>query len=610
MAEDLNEDDVYSGQLDWTLWRRMLVHARPYRRELLGMAATGLIIAAVDVAIPVTTGTLIDEALASGITARLWGYGAAYVSFLVLLGLGIFAFIWLAGRIATGVAHDLRRAGFARLQQLSFSYFDVRPVGWLVARLTSDVGKVSGLLPWLLLDFVWGTSVVVGASVVMLWIDFRLALCVLCIVPALGVVSLVFQRKILESSRRVRKTNSKMTASFNEAIVGVRTTKALGREADNLTEFQAESGDMFHYSMRRALQSAVYLPMVAFLGSVGVGIALWRGGVDLGDGITLGTLVAFMKYAALFYMPIEDLARRFTDLQSAQAGAERIQSLLDTEPEIGDSEAVNEAIDRQAELPHAANIAFDGGDDAIEEVTFDNVGFFYKESETVLRDVSFTARAGETVALVGATGGGKSTIASLLSRFYEVKSGAVRINGVDIRERSLGWLQANLGVVLQTPHLFSGTIADNIRYGRLDATDAEMREAARLVHAHPFVDALPDGYETEVGEGGAKLSTGQRQLVSLARAVLADPQIFIMDEATSSVDTETEAHVQAGIEAVLDGRLSFVIAHRLSTIRGADLILVIDGGEIVERGTHASLLKAGGVYAGLHGQRPVGGLQR
>lgn len=600
MSNIMDDEDDFRGQLDWALWKRMLVHARPYTKLLLAMAGTGLLVAAVDITIPVVTGRLIDEALTSGMSSTLWALAGVFASFVVILGVSIFTFIWLAGRIATGVAHDLRTAGFARLQELSFSYFDTRPVGWLVARLTSDVGKISGLLPWLLLDFVWGTAVLVGAMAVMLWIDAGLAVYVLCIVPPLALVSVLFQRRILDASRRVRKTNSRITAAFNESIMGVRTTKSLTREHDNLGEFQTQSSEMFQYAMRRSLQAAAYLPLVVFIGSIGVGVALWRGGLALSDGLTLGTVVAFMKYAALFYMPIEEIARRLTDLQGAQAGAERVQSLLDTVPEIEDSPQVRSALQRFGSTQRLPAIAIDGGDAIIERVQFDDVGFFYKEGETVLEDINFTAKAGQTIALVGPTGGGKSTIVSLVARFYEVKSGAVRINGVDIRERGLMWLQSNLGVVLQAPHLFSGTIADNIRYGRLDASDQELRDAARLVHAEEFIAALPDGYDTEVGEGGAKLSTGQRQLVSLARAVLADPQILVMDEATSSVDTETEARVQAGIDAVLDGRMAFVIAHRLSTIRNADVIMFVEGGKIVERGTHDSLVAKGGRYAELH----------
>jgi len=300
--------------------------------------------------------------------------------------------------------------------------------------------------------------------------------------------------------------------------------------------------------------------------------------------------VAFMMFAQLLHMPIQELARRFTELQGAQAAAERVQSLLDTAPEIADSEEV-----RRAEAAGAIP-----GNGAIEVIEFRDVGFQYKEGEPVLQAFDLTVRAGQTIALVGATGGGKSTIVSLAARFYEPTTGSILINGLDYRQRPLHWLQSRLGVVLQVPHLFAGTIRENIRYGRLEATDAEIEEAARLVNAHEFIMESDDGYETEVGEGGSRLSTGQRQLVALARALLADPQIFILDEATSSVDTETERLIQGAIERVLAGRIAFVIAHRLSTIRSADLILVIDGGRIVEQGSHEDLLAAGGRYHDLY----------
>jgi ATP-binding cassette subfamily B protein len=326
---------------------------------------------------------------------------------------------------------------------------------------------------------------------------------------------------------------------------------------------------------------------------------LWRGGVDISAGalgaaigaltggngapMSLGTLVAFIQYAAFFYMPVQELSERFTQLQAAQAAAERIQGLLDTVPEIRDgAEAV------------------DPGEETIGQIEFHNVSFQYKEGQTVLRDFDLQVHSGETIALVGPTGGGKSTIVSLMCRFYEPTAGEVRINGVDYRKRSLRWLQSQLGVVLQTPHLFSGSVKENIRYGRLDATDEEVLEAARLVNADGFIQELEKKYETDVGEGGNRLSTGQKQLVSLARAVLADPQIFVMDEATSSVDTETERLIQGAIETVLEGRISFVIAHRLSTIRSADRILVIEKGRIVEEGNHEELIRLRGHYYGLY----------
>jgi ATP-binding cassette subfamily B protein len=392
---------------------------------------------------------------------------------------------------------------------------------------------------------------------------------------------------LLRTQRAVRRTNSQITAGFNEAIVGVRTTKALVREEENLREFRVLSGTMYEHSVRNALQAAVYLPIVLTLGSVGVGLALWRGGVDVGAGMSLGTIVAFMQYAATFYIPIREMADRFTQMQSAQASAERLQQLLDTEPEVRDA-------------PEVLAAAEGNDEERIALIEFEDVSFAYVEGEPVLVDFNLRVEASETIALVGATGSGKTTIVSLLGRFYEPTGGSVKINGVDYRRRRLAWLQSKLGIVLQSPHLFSGSIRENIRYGRLDATDDEVIEAAKLVGAHAFITAFEDGYETNAGEGGGRLSTGQRQLISLARAILADPQIFIMDEATSSVDTETERAIQKAIETVLRGRISFVIAHRLSTIRSADRILVIDRGRVLEEGNHETLIRARGRYYRLY----------
>lgn len=601
-----DDDDDRTRKIDLALWRRVLEHVRPYGRSAALLSLSGLAAAAVDAALPYLTGRMLDAAIAGRALSSLWPLGLAYFVALAVLAGSIWALIVYAGQVATGLAHDLRQKAFARLQALQFSFYDTRPIGWLIARMTSDVGKVSNLLPWFLLDLVWGSCVLLTTTIVMFALDPSLAWVVLSIAPPMVAVSLLFQRWLLASSRQVRKTNARLTAAFSEAIAGVRTTKALSREDGNLAEFSHETTDMFRYSMRHALQSAAYLPLIVGLSSVGMGLALWQGGVDVGEDLTIGKLVTFMQYATLFAQPIQDLARRFTDLQATQAAVERVQGLLETEPEIADSPQVLARLEAHREQP-AEGQALDGHPDTIEHLAFEDVEFAYKPGEPVLRGVSFDVSAGQTVALVGPTGGGKSTIVSLVSRFYEVTGGSIRIDGIDVRDRSLHWLQSNLGVVLQTPHLFSGTVADNIRYGKLDATDAELRAAAQRVHAHDFIEALPDGYATEVGEGGSRLSTGQRQLVSLARAVLADPKVFIMDEATSSVDTETEAAIQRGIEAVLEGRIAFVIAHRLSTIVGADSILVIKGGHIVERGDHDTLLRAGGHYAQLHAENTVTG---
>jgi ATP-binding cassette subfamily B protein len=603
-----DEDDDKPRKFDWQLWRRMTQHARPYKRTLLGLAGSGIVVAAIDAGFPVVTGLLIDEATENGTSDTLVALGGAYTALFVLLAISIFILIILAGKVATGVAYDLRKTGFKRMQELSFSYYDTRSVGWLVSRLTSDCSKLSGLLPWFLVDFVWGPALLLGITIGMLVLSWKLALVVMVIVPPLALLSLFFQRRLLESSRLMRRTNAMMTASFNESIMGVRTTKALVREEANLGEFQVLSTEMYQHSMRNALQSAVYLPGVILLGSVGVGLSLWRGGIELDLGLSYGSLVAFMQYAALFSMPIQDMARKLTELQAAQASAERVQSLLDEVPQIADSASV---IGRVADLADDVPEGFaeDGLDDRIRTLEFRDVSFSYKEGEPVLRDFDLRVEAGQTVALVGATGGGKSTIVNLAARFYEPTAGEVLINGVDYKKRSLGWLQSQLGVVLQTPHLFRGTVRDNIRYGRLEATDEEVEAAAKIANADDFVQGLEDGYDTQVGEGGGKLSTGQRQLVSLARAILADPQIFVLDEATSSVDTETERLIQAGVEAALHGRIAFVIAHRLSTIRSADLILVIDGGQIVEQGSHAELMRRRGRYHRLVSRQFVNEMQ-
>ncbi|MGI9013436.1 MAG: ABC transporter ATP-binding protein [Phycisphaerales bacterium] len=602
MSQYFAEDEQYKGQLDFALWKRIAAHTLPYRWHIALLCTAGLIVAAIDTLFPYITGLLIDEAIANGATRHMWVLIILFAALSTLLATGVWIFIVLAGRIATGIAADLRKQSFDKLQELSFSYYDVRPTGWLLSRLTSDCHKLSSLVPWFMLDLVWGTAMVLGITLAMLLLSWKLALAVLAIVPPLAIITWMFQVKLLESSRLVRKTNSQMTASFNEAIMGVRTTKTLVREEANLGEFQQLSGNMFRYAMRNALQSAAYLPMVVALGSIGAGLALWRGGVliDGSSGLTLGTLIAFMQYAALFYIPIQDLAARFTQLQSAQAAAERVQSLLDETPAIRDSDDVRAQIAAVGEDGRNATGSVDGGDEVIQTIEFRDVSFAYKEDEPVLREFNLTVSAGETIALVGATGGGKSTIVSLLARFYEPTSGEILMNGVDYRKRSLSWLQGNLGVVLQTPHLFSGSIRDNIRYGRLDATDAEIEAAARTANAHVFIAELADGYKHEVGESGGNLSMGQRQLIALARAILADPQIFIMDEATSSVDTETEALIQEGIDHVLADRTAFVIAHRLSTIRRADQILLIERGRIVEHGDHQTLIRLRGKYHALY----------
>jgi ATP-binding cassette subfamily B protein len=431
-----------------------------------------------------------------------------------------------------------------------------------------------------------------GISVVMLFYNWRLALAVLLIVPALFGVSLFFRKRILRLSRIVRKTNSRITATYTESILGVRTSKVFVRADENLREFDELTGEMYGYSVRNAVLNAVYLPLILTLGSIAIAMVVVMGGHQaIAGSLTVGEVVMFIYYAQLFFAPVQDMSAWFAEIQMAQASAERVLSLIEAVPEVRDTEGV------AIRLREAGS---DGYPDRIGRIQFQHVAFRYRRGPKVVDDFNLTVEPGEMVALVGATGGGKSTIVNLLCRFYEPTEGRLLFDGIDYRDRSLDWLQSNLGIVLQQPHLFGGTIAENIRYGKLDATQVEIEEAARLACADDFINALENGYDTQVGEGGNQLSLGQKQLISFARALLKQPKLLVMDEATSSVDTETERQIQKGIVRLFEGRTSFVIAHRLSTIRAADRILVIEKGKIVEHGQHRDLLRGRGPYHDLY----------
>jgi ATP-binding cassette subfamily B protein len=604
MAQDPTlEEDVFTGRIDLALWRKVLVFARPYRNYLLGLAGMGALVAFFDVAFPLITGALIDglyRHAATGANPHIGSWLTLYCALVVSFSVSIWGFIVIAGKITTGVSHDIRRAAFGKLQELPFSFYDRKAVGWLMARLTSDTSSLSRIIGWALLDISWGTVVIAMVTVAMFILNWKVALVVLLILPPLAIVSRYFQVRLLKTSRALRKANSQTTAAFNEGIVGVRTSKSMVREKRNLQEFEHLADTMYGHALQNQLYEAMFLPIVLSIIAGGVGLALWRGGVQVTiGGLSVGKLVAFLQFATFLQHPAQELARAITNVQGAQASAERLQGLLDTDPEIVDSPEVLDAI-RATPGDRAPGVAIDGGPTKIHTIEFRDVSFSYKAGQSVLADFNLTVRAGETIALVGPTGGGKTTIVGLACRFYEPTAGEVLFDGVDYRRRSLKWLQSQLGIVLQQPYLFSGTVRENIRYGRLTATDAEVEDAARTTNAHDFIMQLEKGYDTAVGEGGNKLSTGQKQLLSLARAIIADPQIFVMDEATSSVDTHTEKAIQHAVERVLENRISFVIAHRLSTIKAADRILVIDAGRIVEQGTHHALLARRGRYHELY----------
>ena len=590
-----HEEIDYSKKLDLSLWGRLLKIAKPYYKHLALLAFTMCISAVCDVIFPRLTGYAIDHFIANKTYENMGGFIAAYLGTLVVQVACIYSFLLLAGKIEVGVCYLIRKLGFHKLQELPFSYYDRMPVGYLLSRMTTDTQRLADTIGWSLLDLVWGVIFLIMCSIQMFILNAKLAAVIVLVLPPLALISVYFQKKILAAYRDVRKTNSKITGAFNEGIMGAKTTKTLVREEKNIEEFTELTTRMKKSAVRSATLSAVFLPLVVSLGSLATAYALYEGGHEVLTGVlTLGTLQVFVNYSLQFFQPVRDIARIFAELQSSQAAAERVLSLLATEPDIKDSPKVVEEFGDNFH-PKRENWPTLHG-----EITFEDVSFRYQDGEQVLSHFNLHVKAGQSIALVGETGSGKSTIVNLLCRFYEPTEGRILIDGVDYRERSLLWLQSNLGYVLQQPHMFSGTIRDNIRYGRSDAGEDEVVRAAKLANAHGFISKLPKGYDTFVGEGGSLLSSGEKQLVSFARAILVNPALFILDEATSSVDTQSEALIQQAITGILDGRTSFMIAHRLSTVRQADRILVISAGKIIEEGTHDQLIVKKGYYYDLY----------
>ena len=589
------EEQEYTKRFDAGLWKRLMHYSRPFYKYLAAVALCMICSALMDTLFPLMNRYAIDTFVTQGTLEGVGGFAALYI-FFVLFQVGcIFSFIHFANKTEIGLCHRIRRMAFARLQEQPFSYYDHTPVGYLIARMTNDTQRLGDTVGWTLVDLLWGSCYIVFTAITMFSLDWRLTLAVLAVVPPLAVISLYFQKKILSSYRTVRKTNSKITGAFNEGIMGAKTTKTLVREDANYDEFRQLTGTMKQSSIRAAVLSALFMPIVVTLGSFATAYVLWKGGYDVFSGaMTIGTLNVFISYSMSIFEPIRDIARIFADLQSSQAAAERVITMMETEPDIQDSPEVIEKYGT-AFAPRRENWEPIAGD-----IEFENVSFQYKKGEKVLKNFSLKVKHGQTIALVGETGSGKSTIVNLICRFYEPTEGRILIDGRDYRERSQLWLHSNLGYVLQTPHLFTGTIADNIRYGNLDATDEQVRQAARMVGAEEFIMQLEKGYDTDVGEGGNRLSTGQKQLLSFARALVGSPRIFVLDEATSSVDTETEQAIQRAIASALEGRTSFIIAHRLSTIRTADRILVIRNGEVIEEGSHRELIARRGHYYDLY----------
>jgi len=589
------EEQDYDKNFDPWLWKKIIRFCIPHKSSAFMLFGVGLVMAVAEALFPLFTGYAIDNFVVQGNLENLPIFVVLFIILILINSLTLYLFIRFAGKMETGVSHDVREAGFKKLMNLSFSYFDNTPVGWIMARMTADTNRIGDIVAWSCLDIVWSISLITLSFVFMFRTDARLTLMLLIMAPVMIVVGLYFQKKILVGHRESRKFNSKITGAFNEGIMGARTTKTLIREKKNYEEFQTLSIGMKRASVRAFTISSLYFPVFISISSIGTAIIIGEGGRSVIEGvISLGTLTIFIAYISRLFDPISMLAHTLSSIKAAQAAAERTITLIETDPEIVDSK---EIVEMYGDFMHPKP---ENWRDIKGDITFENVSFHYKTGEEVLDDFNLHVKAGEKIALVGETGSGKSTIVNLLCRFYEPKEGKILIDGLDYRQMPQIWLQSNLGYVLQSPHLFSGSIRDNIRYGKIDATDEEIEDAARIVDAYDFISEMEEGFDSEVGESGSRLSTGQKQLISFARAIIGKPSLFVLDEATSSIDTESEQAIQKAIYKILEGRTSFIVAHRLSTIRYCDRILVIDKGKILESGSHKELLKQKGHYYDLY----------
>jgi ATP-binding cassette, subfamily B, bacterial len=592
--EDVDID--YNKPISLSIWKKMLPFITPQKKKLLFAACLMLSAAIVDVVFPLILGYVIKHNIEPRSLDNLWAIMGAAVLLMTIQAINVRIFVAQGISIETAISRAIRNAVFFHLQKLGLSYYNKTPVGYMMARTNSDTGRIGELVAWGLIDFSWSTFYCVGVVISMFIVHWKLALIVCVTIIPLALLTWFFQKRILTVNRIMRKINSKMTGAMNEGITGSRTVKVLVAEEQSLSEYSGITSDYRFHANHMARLRAIFIPVVLFVGSIATALVLGYGGWEIAYmGADLAALAIFLQYAGGFFWPIQNIARIMTDFVSTQANIERVSGLLEQDPGITDRP---EVIDKYGDVfsPKKENWEPIKGD-----VEFRGVTFRYPDGhENVLEHFNLHVSAGTYVAIVGETGAGKSTIVNLVCRFFEPTSGEILVDGRDYRERSQLWLHSAFGYVLQSPHLFSGTIRENIRYGRLDATDEEVEKAAKIVHADSVIYKLEKGFDTEAGEGGDRLSTGEKQLISFARAVLADPKIFILDEATSSIDTEMEMMLQEAIHTLLEGRTSFVIAHRLSTIRGADVILVIKEGKVIERGTHSQLMAQNGHYSELY----------
>ena len=563
-----------------------------YRKKTTVMVITGVLFAAFDLMTPLFNRYAINHFIGGKTLKGIVIFGISYALILVCQAVLNFISTKMAADMEVSVSRDLRNASFSHLQTLSFSYYNENNVGYIHARVMSDTGRIGMVFSWILMDYVWDGTYLIGVFIVMFSINWQLGLLLALLIPAASVLIYFVQKKLIKLHREIREQNSKITGDFNEGISGALTIKNLVIERKIADDFENDTEKMRRTSVGATRNQAFLNSSVALFSSLALALVLWRGGLLTMQRLMLiGTLSVFMTYAQNIMDPIQTIVSDYALLIQSQVNMERFTKLMRTESDVRDKKSVIE------KYGDTFNPKKENWEPLKGDVEFRNVSFKYKpEDDYVLKNFNLLVPAGTNVAIVGETGAGKSTLVNLVCRFFEPTSGEILIDGKDVRERSQLWLHSNLGYVLQTPHLFSGTVRDNLKYGKPDATDDEIMRAIDIVDARAVIDKMPSGLDSEVGEGGDLLSTGEKQLLSFARAILADPRLLVLDEATSSIDTLTEQKIQKAIQTVIKGRTSFMIAHRLSTVVDCDVILVVRDGRIVEKGTHKELMSERGYY--------------